>query len=344
MFLGVKCWREGELARERLREVSASLKLPISLVEREIIFYDTLEAMCTYTPSLVMLKGGTLISRLYSEQPRFSWDIDFSAPLQAKPEYDLKAMKRRMVAAGRVAELRLGTQRIKLGEVKRDVEKDVFEDLLSLKRDMLTWSLGAPLPTYLRGLGWNTRALRRELLQLKQRIGCLPSVDAVRATVSLRTQIFKTKRRIPSLLDPVLPPRRKVVARVCPPELCVLEKLSRLSKGVEEIGTRDLLCDFYDLGQLLRLELGEETLTEIYHRMYVSRKLPSPLLLRRKLAENLSIVKRSLDAFEKRREFVWCRYRWKSYFSETVRKIKRVLRYVEVMRDVEGLGDARNRV
>jgi len=318
MFLGVECWRTKNLTLGRIREVARSLDLPSNLVEREIIFYDTLEAIGSYSPVEVVLKGGTLISRLYSEYPRFSWDIDLCADLKSKDEYDIEELNNRM-GEKRLARLGVGGRELELGKFERDLEKDVFADFLSLKRDMLTWSLGAPLPTYLRKLGWT----HHEISQIRK-IETIPFVESVRCTVSL-LGVSGKRRKIPSIIEKKLPPVRRAEVRVYPPELCIIEKLGRFSKDVEEVGLRALLCDFYDLGQLLNLELDEKLLLESYRRSYSNRQIPGPFLLRRRLRENLGIVKRNLDSFKKRREFVHCRYNWDKYFSDTKKKLEQFL-------------------
>jgi predicted nucleotidyltransferase component of viral defense system len=307
-----------DLTLERIREVARSLDLPSNLVEREIIFYDTLEAIGSYSPVEVVLKGGTLISRLYSEYPRFSWGIDLCADLKSKDEYDIEELNNRM-GEKRLARLGVGGRELELGKFERDLEKDVFADLLSLKRDMLTWSLGAPLPTYLRKLGWT----HHEISQIRK-IETIPFVESVRCTVSL-LGVSGKRRKIPSIIEKKLPPVRRAEVRVYPPELCIIEKLGRFSKDVEEVGLRALLCDFYDLGQLLNLELDEKLLLESYRRSYSNRQIPGPFLLQRRLRENLGIVKRNLDSFQKRREFVHCRYNWDKYFSDTKKKLEQFL-------------------
>lgn len=327
MFLGVKCWRGKELAEEWLRETGIALGLPLPLVEREVVLYDTLEAICSLSPVPLVLKGGTLISRLYSERPRFSWDIDLSANLSSKEALDLRSLNRSLDARRRMCSLKLGGNlRIKFGEIVRDTEKDVFVDLLSLKRDMLTWNLGTPLPTYAKKLGLRFKKLRGRLMELKRRLGRLPLVESVRLTVSLGLpeSAFR-KRKVRSLLQSQLPPARTVRAPVYPPEFCLLEKLARMSKELETIGMRDLLCDFYDAGQLLKLELFKKRLLSYGRELYRRKALLSPETMRRRLERNLSIIRMNLDQLKKRREFIWCQYNWKGYFAATTRGIKRVL-------------------
>jgi hypothetical protein len=323
MFWGVKCWRKGDLRPERIREAGELAGMPPGLVEREIIFYDTLEAICSLSPVPVVLKGGTLISRLYSECPRFSWDIDLSVALRSKEEYDLDGLNRRM--EGRTARLTLGGEELELGRFERERERDVFVNLLPLARDMLTWSLGASLPVYLRKRGFKVEELRGEMLELRNRLGQLPFVESVRGTLSLTEVVAERRGEVGSLLQKVMRPVRRVRARIYPPELCLVEKLSRISRGVEEIGLRDLLCDFYDVGQLLRLDLSRRGLLEAYGSSYFRREAPGPALLQRRMREALSVVRRNLHLFGKRREFVWCRYDWEEYFSAVKEGVEELL-------------------
>jgi hypothetical protein len=45
---------------------------------REIIFYDSLSAIIQCAPTKMVLNGGSLISRVCSRIPQFSWDIDLA--------------------------------------------------------------------------------------------------------------------------------------------------------------------------------------------------------------------------------------------------------------------------
>ncbi|MEM3519650.1 MAG: nucleotidyl transferase AbiEii/AbiGii toxin family protein [Candidatus Hadarchaeales archaeon] len=330
MFLGVKCWRKKDLTPNRLREVGKSIGLPVSIVEREVIFYDTLEAICSFSPTPVVLKGGTLISRVYSECPRFSWDIDLSADIRSKGDYSLAILNRRIRRAGRTQLIKIGRKTIELGKFERDVGKDVFVDMLSLKRDMLTLSIGASFPTYLRKKGMEVERLKGEILSLRETFGSLPFVDSVRATISLAEIPIETRReRIKSILRDVLRPAKTVRARVYPPELCLVEKFSRMSKSVEDVGLRDLLCDFYDIGQLLRQPIDGKKLRESFAVLYRRREIAGVKMLSTKIEKNLSVVRRNLDLFEKRREFAWCRYRWGEYFSWVEGEVKGILKDLE---------------
>jgi hypothetical protein len=274
-----------------------------------------------------VLKGGTLISRVYSERPRFSWDIDLSATIGSKEDYNLGVMNRRMGKDGRIRSIKIGRVAIEFGKFERDWEKDVFVDLLSLKRDMVTASVGAPLPTYLRKKGLKVERLKGEILKLKEDFGLLPFVDSVRATISLAEPPIEAKRRqIKSIVRDALKPVKIAKTSICPPELCLVEKFSRMSKKVDEIGLRDLLCDFYDVGQLLRCPLDRKKLLEFFRDLHSRRKIVGSGILGRRMRENLSVVKMNLGLFRKRREFTWCDYDWNEYFSELRRGVDDILR------------------
>ncbi|MFN4133250.1 MAG: nucleotidyl transferase AbiEii/AbiGii toxin family protein [Candidatus Hadarchaeales archaeon] len=326
MFLGVRCWKRKDLKPERFREVGVSFGLPASIVEREILFYDTLEAICSYSPVPVVLKGGTLISRLYSECPRFSWDIDLSAAIHSKGDYSLQILNRRMEKGKGVQLIKVGGNVLEFGKFERDEEKDVFVDLLSLKREMIAWSLGASLPTYLRKKGLKVGELKDEILGIKKTLEFLPFVDSIRITISLEELVAEAKReRIKSIIQDVVKPTKMARARVYPPEFCLVDKLSRMSKSIDEMGLRDLLCDFYDVGQLLMLDLSGKRILERFRYLYSRRKILGVRVIRDRLEKNLSLIKGNLDLFNKRREFTWCKYSWRDYFSATKKGVENVL-------------------
>jgi len=97
-----------------------------------------------------VLKGSSLISRVYSRTLRFSWDIDLATPAPRKEELDLDVLSRRLRREERFSSLRLNGSELVLGLFERDEEKDVFMDLYSLRRPMTTYSVGAPLRVFVR--------------------------------------------------------------------------------------------------------------------------------------------------------------------------------------------------
>ncbi|MEM3402298.1 MAG: hypothetical protein QXH08_03625, partial [Candidatus Hadarchaeales archaeon] len=59
------------------------------------------------------------------------------------------------------------------------------------------------------------------------------------------------------------------------------------------------------------------------------REIAGVKMLSTKIEKNLSVVRRNLDLFEKRREFAWCRYRWGEYFSWVEGEVKGILKDLE---------------
>lgn len=215
MFWEARIWRRGNLTLDNLRRVASRLRLPIDIVQREIIFYDSLNAIVECAPTKVVLKGGSLISRVYSRIPRFSWDIDLATPAPRKKSFNLETLSSRLRRKKRFSRTRLNGSELILGLYERDKEKDVFVDLYSLRRPMTTYSVGAPLPAFLRSRNLRAPDLDGALLRLRGRLDGLPAVDYVRATVSLGEEMRGGTReiRVPTILSRLLRPVRTVTCK-----------------------------------------------------------------------------------------------------------------------------------
>lgn len=79
VFSFAKCWDSADFDIQEYGRVSRRKKWSnLNVVEREMLLYETLYAISTYSPQKVLFKGGTMISRVYiTEFTRFSWDLDF---------------------------------------------------------------------------------------------------------------------------------------------------------------------------------------------------------------------------------------------------------------------------
>jgi len=76
-----------------------------------------------------------------------------------------------------------------------------------LKRDMVTFSLEAPLPTYLRKRGLKVEWLKGELSRLEMALGFLPFADSVRMTISLAEMPTEVEgERVKLIIQDVLRP------------------------------------------------------------------------------------------------------------------------------------------
>ncbi len=328
MYLPVRSWRKGILKLEEINSLSKRLELPRSIVEREIIFYDTLTQILKCSPVPLCLKGGTLVSRLYSEIPRFSWDIDLTSNLTSKENYNLGKLNSCLTRLKGTYELVIGELKVKLGFFEIDVEKNVFVDLLSLRRPMATYSVGVSLSKYISRKVSNMNKLTGLFLNMKKNLGALPTIDFVRATVSINEkepiEQFKFKE-IPSILEKAEKPFLKAKGYVFPPEYCAAEKVSRLGKPIE-ISLRDHLCDLYDLGQLLNLKLSRKLFMKRINYLYRARYISSPRKLFEDAEKNISVLIKYGKLFETRREFIWPskKYKWKEYVKETQKKLRKL--------------------
>jgi hypothetical protein len=310
--------------------VAARLRLPIDVVQREIIFYDSLSAIVEHAPTKVILKGGSLISRVYSRIPRFSWDIDLATPAKRKEAFNLETLSSRLRRRKRFTRTRLNGSELTLGLYERDKEKDVFVDLYSLRRPMTTYSVGAPLPTFMRPRNLRTHDLDGALQRLRRRLGALPAVDYVRATVSLGEEMRGGTRemRVPSILRRVLRPTRTVTCKGECEEFCLIDKLARMSQPLTRFNLRDQMCDLYDAGQLVRLELNAELLRRRYDHLFRNRAAPPIPAMRESIAAKRPILRR-VD-FSSRREFLMfpSRFNWKKYVDKTMTEVSIVLQQI----------------
>jgi len=88
-FSVVKSWREDCFNLEFYRKLAERIGWGFSyeLVEREMLYYDTLYLFITYFPVEVVYGGGSLVNRVYlTSAPRFSFDVDTTAlnPVESK--------------------------------------------------------------------------------------------------------------------------------------------------------------------------------------------------------------------------------------------------------------------
>jgi hypothetical protein len=330
VFWEARVWRPASLTLGNLRRVAAGLRLPIDVVQREIIFYDSLNAIVECAPTKVVLKGGSLISRVYSRIPRFSWDIDLATPAPRRKSFNLETLCSRLRSKKRYSRTRLNGSELILGLYERDKEKDVFVDLYSLRRPMTTYSVGAPLPVFLRSRNLRAPDLDAALLRLRRRLDGLPAVDYVRATVSLGEEMRGGTRemRVPSILSRLLRPVRTVTCEGECEEFCLIDKLARMSQPLTRFNLRDQLCDLYDAGQLLRLKLDAEQLRRRYDTLYRNHAAPPISAMQESVAAKNPILRR-VD-FSSRREFLMLpgRFNWKNYVDKTMAKASAVLRQI----------------
>ena len=330
MFWEVRLWRTESLTLGNLRRVAAGLRLPIDVVQREIIFYDSLNALVECAPARVVLKGGSLISRVYSRIPRFSWDIDLASPASRKKSFNLERLASGLRRKKRFSRTRLDGFELILGLFERDKEKDVFLDLYSLRRPMATYSVGAALPVFLRSRNLRTRDLDGALLRLRRRLEGLPAVDYVRATISLGEEMRGGTRevRVPSILSRLLRPVRTVTCRAECQEFCLIDKLARMSQPLTRFNLRDQMCDLYDAGQIMRLELNADQLRRRYDSLFRKHAAP-PISAMQESITTKSPILRGAD-FSSRREFLMVpsSFNWKNYVDRTLAEASAVLEQI----------------
>lgn len=330
MFWEARIWPPERLTLDKLRTVALGLRLPIDVVQREIIFYDSLSTITEFAPTNVVLKGGSLISRVYSRIPRFSWDIDLATPAPRREAFDLERLGSKLRRAGRISRIRLNGSELVLGLFERDEEKDVFADLYSLRRPMTTYSVGAPLGMFVRSRKLKAPTVDKALMRLRKTLNALPMVDYVRATVSLDEEVQGGTRevRVPSILGRFLRPVRTVACKGAREEFCLVDKLARMSQALGEANLRDQMCDLYDVGQLFKLKLELRRLRRRYEYLFRRRAAPPISSMRESIIKNGRTLRQA--DFSSRREFLMIpkNFKWKAYVDKTIADASALLQQI----------------
>lgn len=281
----VACWTPSLFTKEAIAELAKRLGwgLGYDVVEREMLYYDTMYAFLTHIPEEVVAGGGSVVNRVYvSKGPRFSFDLDTTAlkPFSAKAQLiaPLLELNQVLEEKGMVKVVELGGFELRLGEVVVDVEKDWFPDVLSLKRVMPSLTFGTPLPTYLRsryGLDPGKPPLSQAIVELRDRLGYLPSVEEVRIQVGISSKGFGGSwklERISSLLEPIAKPEKSVEAPVSSIEYSIATKLSSLSRPYAPELLPDMVRDLCDL-RMLSQGFEEEELKKFVNKPMVEKAL-----------------------------------------------------------------------
>ncbi len=227
------------------------------LVEREMIFYDTIYAFFMLRDAVFV--GGSMVNRVYvTDAQRFSFDIDSVWSAKTTKRELLKEvlyLNSRFVEMGMYYDLLSGL--LRLGEVQVDVAKDVFPDMLSLKRIMPARLVGTPLPLYVKtrlGLDPGRPDLSAALLGLKERLGYMPKVEEIRIEVGLTG--FEGKRvevDVSSLIEGCVKPRLRPAVRCSSLEASMSRKLKEM-EVYDELKLPDLIRDLCDLRALSKLK------------------------------------------------------------------------------------------
>ncbi len=246
-----------------------------SIVEREILVFDTFYLLNTTIGESLTFGGGTLLNWVYlRDAPRFSFDID-STYVNGPTSKDwllgnlIGKLNRSLRSRGYAREYEFGERSIELGSVQLDVEKDHFQNLLSLKRSMPCYETGSELAQFLKRS--NLSLTPNEARTLRKLWGALPRIEEVRIEIAFQTKAEESAR-FPHIRRKVIPlvgdalQVQSTVGRVTKPETIAALKILDLAKTYAEEELPNLVVDFIkdvcDLRMLQELD-GDSVVNEI---------------------------------------------------------------------------------
>lgn len=301
LFSFAKCWGPGDFNPGEYRRITASKGWPSpTLVEREMLLYDTLHALTAYAPERLIFKGGTMISRVYVHEPvRFSWDLDFDGRGLNSPEDVLNMLKetnKGLVEEGATVDLTVGHHKITLGLFELDQEKYVPErrpHVIPVRRCLPALTLGAELPAYLRKSGVNLTEpdVTSSLMGTRRSLGQMIHVEEVRAEIGLGEEApaHEKPTSIRSLLEPEKTPLTRVTDQpVSSVDDVLADKVDSISKPPTPEGMVDMAKDLFDTYHLLKIPHNPETINERLETFITHRKdLDSLRELYEKAAQNI---------------------------------------------------------
>ncbi len=314
-FSVVKTWGGECFNREFYRRVAERIGWGFSyeLVEREMLYYDTLYLFIKYFPTEVVYGGGSLVNRVYLTPPRFSFDVDTTAlnPVESKLSLlkSLLGLNIWLEDKGLSLKLTFGDRELRIGEFIVDVERDVFPDMLSVKRIVPASCIGAPLPTYLKArLGVNiaNSETARSIIRLKSELGFMPRIEEVRMEIGFSGEGFKGIYEISevrSLLEPEHKPMRRLRCKVSTLEYSIYAKLASLSRPHSDLLLPSMVRDICDL-RMLKLRYKRNILKHLIEERNVDID-EAIRNIRRTLEGGRELYERSWHFTLLRREYSW---------------------------------------
>ncbi len=326
MFREVKAWFQRELKRDNIVKLASKLNLPVSIVENEISFYDTLCMLSEILPSKPVLGECIAANRVFAKVPRFNWRILLYVDHSLSETINIGEMNAKAHGKGYIHEIPLGEYRLRLGKLR--VIKATGERIV-LERICSTYSVGLDLISYLRREGVNYSKLADDILEIKAYCKGMPRINTVRVEIVLSevNERFLSVVNVKSLLDDVLKPVKKVSANIYSPEIYFVDLIYSL---ITEESPAERMRIIYDLGQLINCMGEKYNLALVDHRYvrYLSRGL---LPLRQEIIKKIREINEEISTrrfeFNVRTEYVLaCReYQWDEYCRMVYDGIERIL-------------------
>ena len=262
-FEPIKCWERRFFTKESLKSIAEKLgwALGYDIVEREMLYYDTMFCFLTYFPEDLVFIGGSMINRVYIKRGiRFSFDLDTATvkPIPGKPALVEKLLLLNEVLdrEGFSIPLRIGDIELRLGEITIDTKKDIFPDVLSLKRIVPAMTFGTPISQYIRsryGVDPGKEPYSSYISELRSSLGFMPMIEEVRIEVGISKDGFKeaVEAEVGSIIEPHAEPRIRLRTQVSSLESSISAKLKNLSRSFSEELLMDFVRDLCDLRMLV---------------------------------------------------------------------------------------------
>ncbi len=326
MFREVKAWFQRELKRDSIIKLASKLNLPVSIVESEISFYDTLCMLSEILPSKPILGECIAVNRVFAKVPRFNWKILLYVDHSLSETINIGEMNAKAREKGYVHEISLGGYRLRLGELR--VTKATGERI-ALERICSTYSVGLDLISYLRKEGVDCSKLAEDILEIKAYCKGMPHINTVKVEIALSevNERFLSAVSVKSFLDKVLKPVKKTSAEIYPPEIYFVDLIYSL---VTEENLSERMGVVYDLGQLINCMGEEYNLALIDHRYveYLSRGLlPLRREIIKKVRERIGEISTRKFEFNVKTEYTLaCKeYQWDEYCKMVYDSVEHIL-------------------
>ncbi len=273
-FEPIKCWEKKLFKKESLKNIAERLgwALGYDIVEREMLYYDTMYCFLTYFPEELVFIGGSMINRVYiSRGIRFSFDLDTAT---VKPTSGKSVMLGKLLALNEILDekkfsipLKIGDMELRLGEVMIDTKKDIFPDVLSLKRIVPAMTFGTPISQYIRsryGVDPGKEPYASYISELRNLIGFMPMLEEVRIEIGISKEGFQdaVETEVRSIIEPYAEPKLRLRTKVSSLESSISVKLKNLSRSFSEELLMDFVRDLCDL-RMLFLKYDREKLKSL---------------------------------------------------------------------------------
>ena len=329
-FSIMKAWDKGFFNVEFYKRLAKRVGWSFSyeLVEREMLYYDTLYMFIKYFPVEVVYGGGSLVNRVYlTHAPRFSFDVDTTAlePVESKLNLLKSLLELNMWLEDNDFTLKLSFQskELNIGEFMVDVEKDVFPDMISIKRIVPASCLGTPLSTYLKarlGVDITDREVSRKIIRLKSELGFMPRIEEIRIEVGFSRNGFQglySDMEVRSLLEPEHKPLKRLKCKISTLEYSIFTKIASLSRPYSDMLLPNMVRHLCDL-RMLKLK----------YRKSVLRKLieESELDIDEAIRNVVRVEKAGREIYEKSWHFTLLRkeYSWDKLCQAVLEKIRKL--------------------